>query len=369
MNRILYLIESWGPGGAERVVLNLATGLNRSEYYPIVGVIHSGWLYDEMLKRGVQTTIIPTGGSYDFKLLYYLITLIRRQGICLVHSHLMDMNFYSSIAAKIVGIPHIATEHGDIHHTSKNSQFGFKPKAISSFSTKLVFVSKFTQGAFLKRIGLDGRKTEVIYNGIDLEVFHREIDTKKKRAELGIEEDDFVVGNIGNLYPVKGQTYLLQAASKVIQRTTNAKFMIIGRGELENKLKEEVKNLNLRNHVLFLGFREDTHELLKVMDIFVLPSLSEGMPLSLIEAMACSLPTIASDVGGISEVITDGLTGFIIPPADPETLADRIIYLLENPQSASKMSKRALQKVKTSFDLQTMINNYCRIYEEVTSRL
>ncbi|GAH47947.1 unnamed protein product, partial [marine sediment metagenome] len=256
--KILHLIQTSGPGGAETIIINLVSNIDKEKYQSTVGLLKKGWLYEQLAANGADVRIITSGGSFDFKLLYYLVKLINKERIDLVHSHLMDMNFYSSIAAKLVGIPHIATEHGDIHHVSKNSRFGLKPKAISSLSTRLVFVSRFTQEAFLKRISLDGRKTEVIYNGIDFRIFDREIDIKRKRADLGIQEHDFVVGNVGNLYPVKGQTYLLQAACRVLRRVPNVKFLVIGRGELENKLTQEAKNLKLGNHVLFLGFRGDT---------------------------------------------------------------------------------------------------------------
>lgn len=367
MKKILYLIESDDPGGAENVVLSLVEYFKHK--YPIViGCLKTGWIYDQLVAKGYNPKVIPTkNGPVDLKLLYHLIQLIKTERVGLIHSHLFDTNFYSSIAAKITGISHLCTEHGDIHHPSKTSKKNLiKAKILSICSHKIIFVSKYTKAAFCKISNISEAKSAIIYNGVKLSTFRKSIDVKRKKTELGIARQDLVVGNIGSLYPVKGQIYLIKAAKIVLQKIPNVKFIIVGAGQLENRLKEEAKNLNIADRVLLLGFREDTHELLKVMDIFVLPSLSEAMPLSLIEAMACSLPSIASNVGGIAEVIDDGLTGFIVPPADPGTLADRITYLLKNSQSASKIGNRALQKVKANFDLQTMINNYSKIYNEIT---
>lgn len=367
MKKLLYLIESDDPGGAENVTLALTKHF-RHQYHIVIGCLWRGWIYNQLIAIGLDPIVIPTdSGPVDFKLLHHLIRLIKRERISLIHSHLFDINFYSSVAGKIAKVPHLCTEHGDIHHPLKTSKKNLiKAKILSLCSDKIVFVSKYTKTAFCNISKLPKGKSAVIYNGIELCNFGKSIDIKKKKIQLGLRLEDPVVGSVGSLYPVKGQIYLLKAAKKLLQKFPNVKIIIIGRGELENKLKEEAKNLNITDHVLFLGFREDTHELLKAMDVFVLPSLSEAMPLALIEAMACGLPTIASNVGGISEVIDDGLTGFIIPPADPEALADRITYLLENPQCAIEIGKKALQKVKANFDLQTMIKNYSSIYDEIS---
>lgn len=367
MKKLLYLIESDDPGGAENIVLDLVEYFKHK--YPIVlGCLRTGWIYDQLIAREFHPKIIPTNsGPLDIKLLYNLIQLIKTERIGLIHSHLFDINFYSSIAGRITGVPHLCTEHGDIHHPSKSSRNNLiKAKVLSLCSDKIVFVSRYTKSSFCNISKLSEKKSAIIYNGIDTDNFDKSVDVRQKKAELGLRLEDPVVGNVGSLYPVKGQIFLLKAAKILLQKFPNVKFIIVGAGELDNELKEQTKKLNLGNHVLFLGFREDIHDLLKVMDIFVLPSLSEAMPLCLIEAMACSLPCIASNVGGISEVIDDGVTGFIIPHADPQTLADRITYLLQNPQLAREIGKRGLQKVKANFDLRTMTNDYSKMYDHVT---
>lgn len=366
MTKLLYLIESDDPGGAENVVLSLVEHF-KHKYPIIIGCLRKGWIYDQLVAKGFNPKVIPTStGPFDVKLLYHLIQLIKTERIGLIHSHLFDINFYSSIAAKITGVPHLCTEHGDIHHPSKTSKKNLaKARILSMCSHKTVFVSRYTKTAFCKISNVSEDRSAIIYNGIQLNSFRKPIDVKKKKIELGLRSKDPVVGNVGSLYPVKGQIYLIEAAKIVLQKIPNVKFIIVGAGELENTLKEQAKNLDIANRILFLGFREDVRELLKIMDVFVLPSLSEAMPLSLIEAMACGLPTIASNVGGISEVIDDRLTGFLITPADPDVLADRITYLLAYPELAREIGKNAVQKAKTNFDLQTMIDNYGKLYAEI----
>jgi glycosyltransferase involved in cell wall biosynthesis len=364
--KILHLIETSGPGGAEKVLLSLAKNLNKN-YDCSVGLIKNGWLYGKLKENGIKAEIIPPGGLFDLKLIRNLVTHIKGEKIDLIHSHLLDMNFYSSIAAKFTGTPHISTEHGDVHHFSKRMDFKtrLKIKILAKFSNKLVFVSNFTKRQFLKIANLPEEKTSIIYNGIDIDEYQKPIDKNKKKGEIGIKEDEFVIGNIANLYPVKGQIYLLRAAKKVLKEIPNTKFLIIGRGELENELKREAQNLGIVSYVKFLGFREDVKELYKIMDVFVLSSLTEGLPLSLIEAMASKVPVVATDVGGIPEVIDDGVNGLLVPPSDPEALSTKINFLLRNNSLAEKLVIQGGKKFKQQFSITIMQNKYNDIYSMI----
>ena len=364
--KILHLIQTSGPGGAEKLLLTLAKN-SKDQYTSIIGLLKNGWLLKQLQNHDVKVKIIPSDGSFDLKLIKNLVDIIKKEKIDLIHSHLLDMNFYSSLAAKVAGIPHISTEHGDIHHTSKklDKKTLIKAKTISHFSDKIVFVSKFTRDKFLKITKVPERKIAIIYNGIDLKNCEKPIDVEKKRAELGIKNNEFVIGNVANLYPVKGQIYLLKAAKKVIKEFPNTKFLLIGRGELEEKLKKEAQNLGIAPHIKFLGFRNDVKELLKIMDVFVLCSLSEGLPLSLIEAMASKVPVVCTNVGGIPEVIEDGINGFLVPVANSIILAEKIIYLLKNKTLSNNFTLYGYQKIKQQFSLQSMLDKYAEIYSDL----
>jgi glycosyltransferase involved in cell wall biosynthesis len=367
--KILHLIQTSGPGGAEKLLLSL-TQNSKDKYTHVAGLLRNGWLYNKLQDQGVEVKIIPSGDTIDLKLIKNLVNLIKKEKIGLIHSHLLDMNFYSSIASRLTGVPQIATEHGDVHHISKkvNIKTYIKVKFLYMFSTKVVFVSRFTQDKFSELVHVSKEKTEIIYNGINLEEYQRPIDIKKKRMEVGITTE-YVVGNVGNLYPVKGQTYLLKAAKKVLEEIPNTIFLIIGRGELEKDLRKEAKELGIDSDVKFLEFREDVKELLKIMDVFVLPSLSEGLPFSLIEAMASQVPVIATKVGGIPEVINDGENGFLVPPYDPGELAAKIIRLSKDCSFANHLTIHGLKTIGQEFNLSNMLRRYSEIYSHVSSRV
>lgn len=363
MTRVLQLIQTCGPGGAEKIVYHLATNAN-SNFEMIVGLLKQGWLYHHLKNSGIKVSLIQSGGSIDLQLIKNLIKLIKKYDINIVHSHLLDMNFYSSIATNICRVPHISTEHGDIHHPSKKSNLKtkIKVKSISLLSDKIIFVSEYSKNEFTKLSYILPRKTDVIYNGAELSTTVTNCNIESKKAAFGIDKDDIVIGNIGNLYPVKGQTYFLRSAKQIIEKAPNTKYLIIGRGELESSLKREAINLGIASRIKFLGFREDVEELLKIMDVFVLSSLSEGLPLSLIEAMANKVPVVCTRVGGMPEVITHGLHGFLVEPKDPESMAVHILEIIRNKSLSRCLAENAYNRFSREHTIEEMVSRYQNIY-------
>jgi len=361
--RVLHLIETGGPGGAENILISLVEKLD-SRFESVVGLIHMGWVSAKLVNSGVKVIALKTGKLHDAKLLSCVYRTIKQERIELIHSHLLDMSCLSAIAAAAAGVPHITTEHGDIHHVSRKLTVRtlLKAKILAILSNKIVFVSKFTRDKFVDITGMHENKSCVIYNGVDLSTFEKPVNVQEKRAEIGIRESDLIVGNVANLYPVKGQTYLLKAAKQVINQIPNAKFIFIGRGPLEEELKREAHSLGIGSSVKFLNYREDVKDLLKIMNIFVLTSLSEGMPVSMIEAMASKVPVIATSVGGIPEVIQDGLNGYIVTPSDPSQLANRMSTLLKNEDIAQNFATAGYNKVRDHLTLQSMITKYAVMY-------
>ena len=361
--RILHLIQTSGPGGAENLFLNLIQRTRR-KYKTTAGLIKKGWLYQQLEQRGIDVKVLPSGGSFDLKLIKNIATFIRKEQINIIQSHLFDMNFYSSIAARIARIPHICTEHGDIHHIAKKADINTKIKAITilNLTKELIFVSQFTRDQFLRIARGPTEKTKVIYNGIALEEYESQIDIYSIKSELGLKTNQLIVGNVANLYPVKGHRYFLQAAKEVLQQIPHTRFLVIGKGPLENELKNEALKIGIFDYVKFLGFRDDVRDLLKIMDVFVLPSLSEGLPLSLIEAMASKVPIVASNVGGISEIVSQGKNGFLVSPGCSDILASKIITLLRDKYMAKKLGMNGYRKVKSQFSLQQMVNKYVELY-------
>ena len=178
-----------------------------------------------------------------------------------------------------------------------------------------------------------GQKSQFdyIYNGVDVESLRkRKVDRIQKRQEIGVEDDCFLIVTAGRLVPVKGYTYLVAALAQVITEIPNIRLVFLGDGELRGELSGQVKTLGLEKQVLFLGMRNDVPEIISCSDLFVLPSINEGFGVVLLEAMAMKCPIVATNVGGVPEVVLDGETGILVPPGDPVQLARGIIRLLKD---------------------------------------
>jgi glycosyltransferase involved in cell wall biosynthesis len=361
--RVLHLIESSGPGGAETVLMKLVAALDRAKYRSVVCLLKDGWLHGQLRARGFDTVILPQSKGLSPGWIPRCVNLARREKIDLLHAHEFAMNTYGSIVSRLTGIPIITTVHGKAYYGEK-----WRRRAAYRFAarqSRMVAVSEDIKNFLIDRVGIKGRDLTTIRNGIDIDAYSR-AHSENGNNGAGRGQCGPVIGTVGNLYPVKGQTYLLKAIAAVAQSFPDVTCLIAGRGQLLGALQAETARLGIGDRVHFLGFRQDIPELLREMDIFVLPSLSEGLPLSALEAMAAGKPVIATDVGGTSEAVLDGRTGFLVPPEDPQALSDKITHLLRHRELAGCFGEAGRERVAQYFSLQTMTKRYEALYDEVS---
>jgi len=202
----------------------------------------------------------------------------------------------------------------------------------------------------------------VIPYGVDLRKYQLG-NGVKKRESIGLSADDKIVGMVGRLVPQKGHVYLIDAAELVIKKFPDVKFVIVGDGELKDQLLEKVRARNLEKNFRFLGFRSDVNELLWTFDIFTLPSLYEGLPNVVLEALASSLPVVATPVDGTKEAVVDNETGFLVPVKDVEGLANALIKLLSDPALARRIGKNGRKRVEDVFSLEKQVKSFEKLYE------
>ena len=189
------------------------------------------------------------------------------------------------------------------------------------------------------------------------------------RQKLGFNIDDLLIGHVANFRTPKGHRYLIEAAAKVVAQCHSAKFLLVGEGtgELREQAKKQIAESGLEDNVHLLGFRKDVPDLLKCFDIFVLSSISEGLPLSVVEAMGAGLPIVATDVGGLPELVDDGKNGFLVPTRDSEKLADALLTLLRDNDLRDKMGKASREIADQKFSIDNMISHYQGLYREILS--
>jgi glycosyltransferase involved in cell wall biosynthesis len=365
MINILHLIETSGPGGAENVLINLSAGLDSIRFRSIVCLRKDGWLKDELERRHICTYVKKEKGFIDIGFIIKLLRLIIRERISLIHSHEFLMGFYGALLGKLAKIPVITTFHGKDYYWEK-ARRRLAMRFIAN-NCQLVTVSNEMRQFLSEKVGISVDLLKTINNGIDLKIYSERDNPAVIKKTIGIDKDTKVVGTVGSLYPVKGQTYLLRAVPLILNENPDVMFLFIGRGEQEKELRQEALNLNVSSRVRFLGFRSDVPALLDVVDVFVLPSLSECLPLSVLEAMAKKIPAVVTDVGGNREIIDDRVTGFIVPPANVDALADRISILLNNERMAEAIGRRASETVRQKFSLETMLLKYESMYDTILS--
>jgi glycosyltransferase involved in cell wall biosynthesis len=360
---VLHLIGTSGPGGAENVLINLAGGLKKRGHQSVAVLRKRGWLYDELMKNDIETIIIHEEGMFDFTFLIKLLALIKKKKISHIHAHEFLMSLYGAVVGLLAAKPVITTFHGKNYYWEK-ARRRIIMRWVSRLSS-MVAVSDDLRAFLSDKVGIRKQRVQTIYNGVDVNKYNEVAPGTDEKRLLHVQETDTIVGTVGNLYVVKGQTYLLKAIPAVLRSRPNTVFLFAGRGDQEGALRSEAKSLGIEDNVRFLGFRSDVPRLLGIMDIFILPSLSECLPLSVLEAMVMGVPSIVTDVGGNREIIDDTQTGYIVPPANPEALAEKILFLLNDTERAKKMGEKAREAITTHFSLPAMIDKYETLYRSL----
>ena len=303
--------------------------------------------------------------------------LARKKRFDVIHAHPSFPSGFTALLAKLLlGIPVICTSHGDDVQIDWEIGYGARRNRIVSWLTKLTLknvdlhtvVSRCMIGDAIEA-GSNPSKIRVVYNGINLDSIPRSYNSQSLKKH-GIEAEDFIILFLGRLHPKKCPEDLVKAFPKVVEKVPNAKLVFAGKGKEEMKLEKMVSDLNLKDKVIFAGFvsEDEKWDLLKRCDAFILPSVVEGHPITVIEAMACSKPVIVTNIGPFPEIIRDGETGLLVPLHSPDALANAIVELALDEEKRIKMGKMARRDVEERFDINKIADEYLSIYEELINK-
>ncbi len=358
---IALLLESDGPGGAEYMLLHLAEELRRRghDVLPVGPADRSGWLGERLRERGFQPATFRLRGPLDLRCLIGLVRLFRRRGVEVVHSHEFALAVYGAAAARIAGATHVITMHGGRYWAGR-----WRRRAVLRWafrrSSGVVAVSRATRTDLVRTLGLGTDRIEVIPNGTPPRAGRGEA----VRGELGVEPDEPLVVAVGNLYPVKGHAVLLNALGRLRRSDPELSWTlaVAGRGEEEDRLRDRAEEWGIGDRVHFLGFRDDVGDLLAAAQVYAMPSLSEGLPLALLEAMHAGTAIVASGVGGIPEAVTAGREAFLVPPGDDEAMAAGLRAVLGDPGLRRRLSAAARVRARERFSVGVMTDAYERLY-------
>ncbi|WHZ29214.1 MAG: hypothetical protein OJF51_004015 [Nitrospira sp.] len=364
---ILHLSTTSGPGGAERVISSLSSSLNTEGRRVMVALFRPGWLQTECERLEVETIIMPLSGPLHLGWFFNCLRLIRRERVALIHAHEFSAIVYGWIVSRLARIPFIGTIHGKNYFWEKARRRA--AYRIIARTAMLVAVSEDLKRFVVERVGIPADRIKVIYNGVTPGPPVNDAEVERCRLELGIQGGDIVLGSVGSLYPVKGHTFLLEAMPTVLKRFPNTVLIIAGRGELEVPLKDQAKRLGIEQNIRLLGMRQDIPRLLALMDVFVLPSLSEGLSMALLEAMAAGKPVVATRVGGNPELVEEGKTGMLVTAEDAAELAASLMKMLEEPTTMHSLGRTGAVRVQQEFSTHRMSHQYADLYSASLSTI
>lgn len=356
--KIMYIVYSLEIGGLERVVINLANNLDRNTYVPYICCIARGGDLVDSFDYQDKLSIIGNEGRINWKSVKKIHDIVRKQSINLIHSHNFPGLLYGFLPSKIARVPIVHTLHG--HSPSYSSRFLKPVEKITSRSVdRYVCVSNRLKEFVRTSLGVPDGKMHVIYNGIPES---RECGTGGNRARPEIK-----IGSVGRLTGIKNYELLIRAFAKIQKRFTNCRLEFVGGGEKYDDLANLARKLSIEQKVRLHGFQLDIDRFLREFDIFVLPSFSEGHSISILEALNLKKICIVSAVGGNTEIIEDGVNGFLFDSDDLNGLIEKLTYVLEHLGSVEigNVRENAIDTIKSRFSLDLMVRNYEELYRGI----
>lgn len=360
---IQHVLLNLQPGGLENGVVNVVNGLDPRRFRSSLCCLQSaGKFANRVCAPDASIQEMGLRGGNNYRLPWRLAQLFRRTQPDIVHTRNPEAFFYGFLGAKLARVPAlIHSEHG---RTFPDKWHRLWVQRLFTRYTDTVFaVTQQLKRELVREVGLPATRIEVVYNGVDLS---RCVPTDREsvRRHLGASVGDIVIGSVGRMVPVKNYPLLLRAVQGLAENT-NIIVMLVGDGPELAALMAMARALGLGERVRFLGYRDDVFELLAAMDVFVLPSISEGMSNTLLEAMAAGVPVVASDVGGNPEIVRDEVDGLLFPTADEAALRERLQRVCTAPSLRACLGKAGRERVLDGFSIEAMIARYERLYQRV----
>lgn len=360
--RVAHLIESDGPGGAERVVADLAREFQAAGAHSVVILPANGegWLERQLAGSGVAVEHFRLTSPFSPACARAIAAVLHRHDVAVAHSHEFSMAVYGAWASWLAGVQHVITMHGSRYYAGRLRR-RIALRAAVARSRHVVAVSDTLAAQMSADLLIARTGIATIANGVRASAPA----PPALRDELRLGSDDRLLVAVGNLYPVKGHRHLLDAVARIAGRHPRVHVAICGRGELEDALRRQASELGIAGQVHLLGLRADLAPVLASADIFVHPSVSEGLPLALLEAMFAGRAIVASRVGEVGTALANGDAGVLVEAGDSHALAGAIEGLLDDPAHAHGLGERARHRALAEYHVCRMVHRYACLYADV----
>jgi glycosyltransferase involved in cell wall biosynthesis len=369
--RVLHVIDKLsvagsGIHGVTKAVERWILQFDPEEYQFCVCSLRSPEIAGQILaEKGIQTLFLSRS-KFDPRTLTDLLKLVKKERIDILHLHGYAASNFGRLTTLITGIPNIVHEHAVLPNQPLYQTIA--DTLLSGLTTRAIACSKSVETFMHQHRKIRPSILETVNNGLPVSEFqaYNPQDLVYKRQQLGLRPDCKVVTTVGRLDVQKGHVYLLEAIPAILQQLPNTHFLIVGEGPLRGEIEAKIHTLGITENVTLTGFRQDAADLMALSDVIAMPSLWEGLPLSLLEAMQLRKPVVGTPADGMKDVIQDGETGFLIPFKQSQPLAEKLIVLLSDPQLLQQMGKAA-QKRCQRYDIAHSVQRLDTLYRELAN--
>ncbi|NCS36437.1 MAG: glycosyltransferase family 4 protein [Microcystis aeruginosa G11-01] len=369
--QVLHLIDDASLGGGQMHVLLLSKYLHREKIEVAIATEATGWLVEQAQILEIQTYPIAISNKIRWQSFGNIYKLLKSQKFDIIHTHGGTAGFWGRlVAASLQNKPKIIHTYHGLHYlnttqtkspqqTIKTAIFQKIDQLLLRITDQIICVCHSDYQKAIAAKVASPQKTSIVYNGIEIDRYSTPLNKETARKVFNMPPTDFIFGNVGRLHEQKGHKYLLQSFAKVANRS---KLLIIGDGDLKDELIKLADDLQINDRVSFLGARSDVYEFLSAIDVFVMPSLWEGQPIALLEALAIGKPCLASFIDGIPEIITDGINGYLVKPKNVEGLTKAMEVMINNPDILQEFSNCGTSRITDKFLAEHMAKAIESIY-------
>ena len=366
---IAHIRDSGGIFGAERVILTI--GKNTDKRYKMILIcLRSRDGKSDLLKKkaeeiGVNVISVDVNRKMDFSSIKKIRDILKNHHVKILHSHDFKSNLYGLIASKNLGMKRILTAGGTTRDSIVKKFYVYMDETFTyRFYDYIVAVSREIYDKLLKKNIKQG-KVVIVENGIDESLYYYDADRTQNDNYFSINNTNKVFAVIGRLFPDKAHRYFINAFSEIKKNYPTSVALIIGEGPSEEEIRKQIIDLKLEDRVFLCGVRKDMMYVYRNIDYLVLPSLTEGLPYVLLEAMLFKVPVLATDVGGIPNIVINGVTGYLVPAGDVQSLKNGMEKMLNNPEKTREMAEEGYKLVNEKYSARRMAEDYSRLYDSM----
>jgi sugar transferase (PEP-CTERM/EpsH1 system associated) len=367
---VCQLVHGLPIGGAEVLISRIVQCLGQRYKFVVACLDEVGQLGEMLAAQGIQVVHLRRRPGFDWRCVHNLSRLCREASIQLIHAH-QCTPFAYALATRLIGRrpPILLTEHGRFYPDHPSFKRKCFHRLLTGANDRFVAVGRSVRQALIDNEGLPQARLEVVYNGVDV-VYSpgNHCDRQTARAELGVSDHECMVLQVARLDPIKDHRTAIRAIALAANRDPRIRLFIVGDGPERSSIEQQISRQSLHGRVVLVGCRSDVPRLLAAADVFLLTSVSEGIPVTIIEAMAAGTPVVATAVGGVPELISDGVTGLLAPQEDEVAVANALVRMAGDCELRRRLAGQAKHRAETEFSEQRMTANYDCIYQEMLLR-